>query len=50
MEATSHYTPIDFTSIKRPNIYSEKDLETEIAKICETLRDTCNLLPLFKYY
>lgn len=41
MEAASQYTPVDTTGIKRPKIYSEKDLETEIAKIHDILKDTC---------
>ena len=36
------YDPVDLTTVKPANkIHSEKDLESEIAKICDILRDTC---------
>ena len=47
METTSHYTPIDLSTIKRPKIYTEKDLETEITKICDLLKDTCKFIVNF---
>lgn len=34
-------TPIDLSSIKKAKINSEKDLEVEISKITEILKDTC---------
>lgn len=33
---------VDLSGISKPNnIRTERDLEIEIAKICETLKDTC---------
>jgi hypothetical protein len=44
--ALNSYTPLDLTTIPRPKIQSDKELESEIAKICEVLRDTCKLYNL----
>jgi len=38
------YAPIDLSSIKKAKINSEKDLEQEITKVVEILKDTCKLL------
>ena len=36
------YEPVDISAIKpATKIHSERDLESEISKICETLKDTC---------
>jgi len=36
----TEYTPTDLSTIKKNSkIKAEKDLETEIAKLCETLKD-----------
>lgn len=41
MENTSNsYTPFDISSLKKAKIANEKDLENEIAKITEVLKDT----------
>lgn len=39
--AINSYTPLDLNAIPRSKINSDKELETEICKLCEVLRDTC---------
>lgn len=41
MESSSNYTPLQLDLIKKPKILTDKDLEVEITKVCEILRDTC---------
>ena len=42
--ALNSYSPIDISSIPVSRISSEKELETEINKICEILKDTRKFL------
>lgn len=42
--ATNPYL-VDLSNLRRPtNIRSDKELEAEVSKICETLKDTCKRL------
>lgn len=41
MDSSNSYTPLDLSAIKSAQINSDKDLEIEITKICEVLKDTC---------
>ena len=50
METFNSYTLVDLSTIKTPKINSEKDLETEISKICDLIKDNCNLLSYFKLF
>ena len=38
----TNYEPIDISTIKPSKISSEKELESESASICETLKDISN--------
>ena len=39
--AINSYTPLDLNTIPRSKVNSDKELETEIGKLCEVLRDNC---------
>lgn len=39
----TEYEPIDTSTIKPINIYSERELENEAANICELLKDISNI-------
>jgi hypothetical protein len=39
--AINSYQPIDLDTITRSRIQSDRELENEIAKICDVLKDTC---------
>lgn len=44
MESSSNsYCPLDISLISKSKIATEKDLEQEISKIAEVLKDSCNL-------
>ena len=44
MEANANsYSPIDLTQIKKAKISNDKELENEIAKATEILKDTCKI-------
>jgi hypothetical protein len=49
--AFQQYQQIDTSSIKRAKIVSERDLENEINKICDILKDSCTYLhPLTQFF
>lgn len=35
------YSPLDLSSIKPAKLHSERELDSEINKIAETLKDNC---------
>ena len=39
--ALNSYTPLDLSCIPVSSIQSERELEAEIIKICEILKDNC---------
>ena len=45
METSANtYSPLDLSTLSLPNISSDKDLDSEISKVCETLKDTRKLI------
>lgn len=40
---TAVYQPLDLAAFKRPKVATERELEVEVAKNCELLKDTCNI-------
>jgi hypothetical protein len=47
MESLNNFVQVDLSSIKKSNIHTEKELENEVAKIYETLKDTCKIAAKF---
>lgn len=48
MEASNfaEHSQLDLSDLTKPtNIRTERELEQEVSKICETLKDTCKPLP-----
>jgi hypothetical protein len=43
------YLPIDLTSIRVAKISNDRDLESEIVKICEILKDICKFTDLYRF-